>query len=110
MTRFLLSLGSALMAFSYYLILWIDPTVLSHRASILGVLIAFFGLHIGLKRILNRHVMHVFCLFVTAGLFTFYRSFTDGNVFLYVLIGLHGVVVLTVLLTIPLSSERSEPK
>lgn len=110
MTRFLLSLGSALMAFSYYLILWIDPTVLSHRATILGVLIAFFGLHIGLKRILNRHVMHVFCLFVTAGLFTFYRSFTDGSVFLYVLIGLHGVVALTVLLTIPLSSERSEPK
>ena len=110
MTRFLLSLGSALMAYSYDLILWIDPTMLSHRASILGVLIAFFGLHIGLKRILNRHVMHVFCLFVTAGLFTFYRSFTDGSVFLYVLIGLHGVVALIVLLTIPLSSERSEPK
>ncbi|EJB3831093.1 hypothetical protein MTY45_004557, partial [Salmonella enterica] len=51
--------------------------------------------------------LHVFLLAVSAGLFTFYRSFADGSVFLFILIGLHGVAALLVLLTIPVGSERS---
>ncbi|HBN0537169.1 TPA: hypothetical protein L1N13_004203 [Escherichia coli] len=105
MTKFWVSLISAIVAFSYYLILWLQPSMLSEQASIFGVLVAFFGLHISLKRFINRHTLHVFLLAVSAGLFTFYRSFADGSVFLFILIGLHGVAALLVLMTIPVGSE-----
>jgi hypothetical protein len=106
MTGFVVSLLSAIVAFSYYLALWLQPSLLSEHATLFGVLVAFVGLHIALRRFISRHSFHVLLLAVSAGLFTFYRSFIDGSLFLYALVALHGVVALIVMLTVPLNSDK----
>lgn len=106
MKAFILSLISATLAFSYYLILYVNPSLLSDNTAIFGVLVAFIGLHIALRHFIDRHLTHVFLLAISAGLFTFYRSFNDGNLFLFALVALHGIVMLIVILTIPLGRER----
>ncbi|PXW50407.1 hypothetical protein DFO55_12478 [Grimontella sp. AG753] len=106
MTGFVFSLISAIVAFSYYFVLWLQPSLLSENADLFGVLVAFICLHIALRRFIGRHTIHVLLLVVSAGLFTFYRSFIDGRPFLYALIGLHAIVVVIVILTVPLVSEE----
>lgn len=107
MTSFLLSLASISLSFLYYLFTWLTPSVLSERLTLLGVVISFFGLHIGLKILIVRDGLHVVFLAISASLYTLSKSFSDDNTFLYVQVILHGIVLLVVTLTIPIKNENA---
>jgi len=104
---FCAALISSLLASSYYLILYLKPSLLSYNEQTAGVLIAFFCLHISLRRAFTNHTAHVFTLFLCVFLFTLYRSFNDGVPFLIALMVTHSLLCILVLLTVPVRTEEN---
>lgn len=107
MIRYCFSLISAIVAFSFYFIEWLKPSLLQDEGTLFGVLIAFICLHICLKRILTQHFHHVTLMIFIAGLITLYRTFHNDSLFLLGLIGIHGIIMLLIILTFPISSDHS---
>lgn len=109
MSQFLIAVFMAIVALAYYLCLLPQVDLLPDSLVIFGVLPAFVALHMALRHLIASSAVHVGLLVMSTALFTFYRSFSNGSPFLYVLIALHVLILGAVCLTVPLAKAIIEP-
>lgn len=106
MSKYIISLIAAVIPTLFFLILIFQPSMLVEERMLIGVVISFISYHYALKKILDSHSQHVIALFLHAGLFTFYKTFNNGWIFLYPIAALNTLVLVFIILMFPLKNEK----
>ncbi|MCV9895646.1 hypothetical protein C3O71_12545 [Cronobacter sakazakii] len=110
MTRYIIAVVCAAIALSFYITTYFWPTYIPATLNQIGVILALFGVHIGLKRTVSNHTIHVLILVFIAGLYTLLSNYSEDSIFLIALILLHIFMLLAVILTFPFAAadEKGE--
>ena len=106
MRKYIISLIAAVIPTLFVLILIFQPALLTENRMLVGVVISFISYHYALKHILDSHTQHVITLFTYAGLFTFFKTFNNGWIFLYPISALNTLVLIFIILMYPLKNEN----
>lgn len=106
MSKYFISLIAAVIPTIFVFILIFQPSLLVEKRMLIGVVISFISYHYALKKLLDSHGQHVIALFLYAGLFTFFKTFNNGWIFLYWIAAMNTLVLIFIILMYPMKNEK----
>lgn len=106
--NYLLAVTGALYSAAFHSMNFFSMRVNDELLYLSMLLLAFFGLHIALKRICSNQRHHVYFMGLSAGLYTFGTSLNDGFPFFLALCVTHVVISFLVILSFDTSLAKNE--